>query len=216
MDDLDALEPLGDAERGRLLTSLLQYSRTGAAEELRGNERFLFPMFRARIDRDFQAYEEKCTKNSENIQKRWENSENRKAGQNLRTDSDASNRIQPNTTVYESYQEEEEEEAKKKQSKEKEKEKEKEAADKPPRSRFAPPNVEDVRAYCLEKGYDLNDVDPEAFVNFYASKGWCVGKSPMKDWRAAVRTWVNRHKADKKGGNEVNPEFKNIPGVKYL
>ncbi len=69
LDDLDALEPFSDAERGRLLTSLLQYGRTGAAEGLSGNERFLFPMLRARIDRDFQAYEEKCNQNAENGKK---------------------------------------------------------------------------------------------------------------------------------------------------
>lgn len=62
-----------------------------------------------------------------------------------------------------------------------------EAADKPPRaSRFTPPTVDEVRAYCQERG---NSVDPERFVDFYASKGWLVGKTRMKDWRAAVRSW---------------------------
>lgn len=57
------------------------------------------------------------------------------------------------------------------------------------RSRFKPPTVEDVRAYCSEKGYA---VDAERFVDFYGSKGWMVGRNKMKDWRAAVRTWVKR------------------------
>ena len=52
VDYLDAIEPLGDAERGRLFTSLLEYARTGEAPQLGGNERFLFPMMRAQIDRD--------------------------------------------------------------------------------------------------------------------------------------------------------------------
>ena len=52
IDYLDAIEPLGDAERGRLFTSLLIYARTGEAPQLGGNERFLFPMMRAQIDRD--------------------------------------------------------------------------------------------------------------------------------------------------------------------
>lgn len=61
------------------------------------------------------------------------------------------------------------------------------AADKPPRAaRFTPPSVEEVRVYCAER---KNSVDPERFVDFYASKGWLVGKSKMKDWRAAVRSW---------------------------
>lgn len=52
--------------------------------------------------------------------------------------------------------------------------------------RFAPPTVEEVHAYCQER---KNGVDPQRFVDFYASKGWKVGNQPMKDWRAAVRTW---------------------------
>lgn len=59
LDYLDALEPLSDAERGRLFTALLEYGRTGEAPHLTGNERFLFPMMRAQIDRDFAAWREK-------------------------------------------------------------------------------------------------------------------------------------------------------------
>lgn len=43
IDYLDAIEPLGDAERGRLFTSLLVYARTGEAPQLGGNERFFIP-----------------------------------------------------------------------------------------------------------------------------------------------------------------------------
>lgn len=56
-------------------------------------------------------------------------------------------------------------------------------------SRFSPPTVEEVRTYCSERN---NDVDAERFVNFYASKGWKVGQTPMKDWKAAVRTWERK------------------------
>lgn len=51
---------------------------------------------------------------------------------------------------------------------------------------FVPPTVDDVREYCSERG---NNVNPEVFVDFYESKGWMIGKSKMKDWKAAVRTW---------------------------
>lgn len=51
---------------------------------------------------------------------------------------------------------------------------------------FRPPSVEEVRAYCEKRG---NRVDAERFVDFYASKGWMVGKNKMQDWRACVRTW---------------------------
>ena len=48
---LDAIQALGDAERGRLLTAMLEYSITGAAPQLGGNERYIFPMVKAQIER---------------------------------------------------------------------------------------------------------------------------------------------------------------------
>ena len=55
--------------------------------------------------------------------------------------------------------------------------------------RFTPPTVSEVSDYCKERG---SNIDPEQFVDFYAAKGWKVGNQPMKDWRAAVRTWEKR------------------------
>lgn len=57
---------------------------------------------------------------------------------------------------------------------------------------FIIPTVEQVRAYCQER---KNQVNPDAFIDFYTSNGWLVGKNKMKDWKAAVRTW------EKRGGN---------------
>ena len=58
-------------------------------------------------------------------------------------------------------------------------------------SRFQKPTIEEIRQYCLEKELD---VDAEQFFLFYESKGWVIGKSPMKSWRAAVCTWSRRQK----------------------
>ena len=52
--------------------------------------------------------------------------------------------------------------------------------------RFTPPTVDEVKAYCQERN---NNVDAERFIDYYSSKGWIVGKSPMKDWKATVRNW---------------------------
>ena len=68
---LKSLEPLNDAERGRLFTSCLQYSATGEAPDLRGNERFLFPMMKEQIDRDKEQYRAKCEKQAQNASMRW-------------------------------------------------------------------------------------------------------------------------------------------------
>lgn len=81
--------------------------------------------------------------------------------------------------------------------KEKEKEREKESENDsycspPPPSdpkRFVPPTLAEVQSYVAER---QSPVDPQGFIDFYASKGWMVGKTPMKDWKAACRnaeTW---------------------------
>lgn len=56
---------------------------------------------------------------------------------------------------------------------------------------FKKPTVEEIKAFCDER---KNKVDAEAFFNFYESKGWKVGKAPMKDWKACVLTWEKNSK----------------------
>ena len=72
-------------------------------------------------------------------------------------------------------------------------------------SRFKPPTVEEVAAYCLERG---NHIDPQRFVDHYTSNGWKVGKNPMKDWKAAVRTWEKNYKDAGGGGSGSTKPFK--------
>ena len=55
-----------------------------------------------------------------------------------------------------------------------------------PLKRFTAPTLEEVKEYCAER---KNNVDAERFINYYTANGWKVGKNPMKDWRAAVRSW---------------------------
>ena len=55
-----------------------------------------------------------------------------------------------------------------------------------PQKRFAKPTIDDVKAYCQERN---NGVDAEKWFDYYSANGWKVGKNPMKDWKAAVRTW---------------------------
>ena len=59
-------------------------------------------------------------------------------------------------------------------------------------NRFKKPDIEAVKAYCKEKNILI---DADYFVNYYESKGWKVGKAPMKDWKAAVRNWARNDKA---------------------
>lgn len=79
--------------------------------------------------------------------------------------------------------------------KEKETDKEKENKKKDSPKRFVPPSFDEVQAYCSERG---NGIDAQAFIDFYASKGWMVGKTKMTDWKAAVRTWESRNRKQAK------------------
>ena len=55
------------------------------------------------------------------------------------------------------------------------------------RKRFVKPELEEIREFCFEKNINI---DVDRFFNYYESKGWKVGVSPMKDWKAAVRNWA--------------------------
>ena len=76
----------------------------------------------------------------------------------------------------------------------------------PSSRRFTPPSVDEVAAYCRERG---NGVDAQRFVDFYASKGWRVGSSGMRDWRAAVRNW-ERQDNTKNGGGKNGGNYDDI------
>ena len=67
------------------------------------------------------------------------------------------------------------------------------------RERFTPPTVEEVRELCQRRGYTF---DPEAFVAFYESKGWMVGRNPMKSWPAACSTWQKREESTRGGSDD--------------
>ncbi len=75
-------------------------------------------------------------------------------------------------------------------------------------SRFIKPTVDEIAAYCSER---KNNIDAQAFFDFYESKGWRVGNQPMKDWKASVRTWERRSRpskpqADKPSGDKYKRE----------
>jgi hypothetical protein len=58
-----------------------------------------------------------------------------------------------------------------------------------PRSHFTKPTPNDVQSYAKSLNFTLDGAN---FCDFYESKGWLVGKTPMKSWQAAVRTWKRR------------------------
>lgn len=74
------------------------------------------------------------------------------------------------------------------------------------RKQFIPPTVEEVSAYCQERG---NGIDANRFVDYYESRGWLIGKNKMKSWKAAVRTWEGNNK-DKGVTKVVKSEYNNF------
>lgn len=165
-------DELNDSEKARLLLALLRYAQTGEKPVLTGNERFLFPTFKGEVDRDVAVYNVKVSNGNLGGRPAKKETENNLAKPN-------ETKVEPNKTETPKKKNKEEEYIKEttlKGSKEK-------------RERFSPPTVEEVSAYCKER---KNSVDAQRFVDFYASKGWRVGQNPMKDWKAAVRTWEQR------------------------
>ena len=76
-------------------------------------------------------------------------------------------------------------------------------ADKPSTKRFVAPTLEEVKEYILANGYD---VDAERFINHYTSNGWMVGRTKMKDWKAAIRNWASKNKKPALNYNYGNSE----------
>lgn len=191
---LDEMADLTDAEFGRLARALLVYSRTGEFPALNGNER----LFKRRVimqeDRAQESYVQVVEKNRANGQLGGRPRKPRETQRNPQKPTETQNNPQkPNETQKNQIEIESEIKTEintplpngNKGSK---------AATPPTReTRFSPPSLDEVQAYISERG---SAVDAQQFVDFYASKGWMVGKNRMKDWKAAVRTWEKRRKEE--------------------
>ena len=191
---LDLMADLTDAEFGRLARALLVYSRTGEFPALNGNER----LFKRRVimqeDRAQENYVQVVEKNRANGQLGGRPRKPTETQRNPEKPTETQNNPQkPNETQKTQIEIESEIKTEintplpngNKGSK---------AATPPTReARFSPPSLSEVQAYISERG---SAVDAQQFVDFYASKGWMVGKNRMKDWKAAVRTWEKRRKEE--------------------
>lgn len=181
---------LSPDDQGRLLMAIFDYVETGAEPALESMPLMAFSFIRAQLDRDQASYEETCKRRAE---------AGRKSGEARRAKAEAAEQEGTKRTSVQFVQQNEQEGTKRtdndnENDNENENENENEInnrgnSDESPSkksARFVPPTVDEVRAYCIERN---NRVSPEAFVDFYSSKGWMVGKNKMKDWKAAIRTW---------------------------
>ncbi len=72
------------------------------------------------------------------------------------------------------------------------------------KARFKKPSVDDIVDYCKDRN---NNIDAEAFIDFYESKDWKIGKNKMKDWKAAVRTWERRETKKPKSMSKLDSQI---------
>ena len=80
------------------------------------------------------------------------------------------------------------------------------------RKRFTIPTPEEVQAYCDER---KNGITGQQFCDFYSSKGWKVGSQPMKDWKAAVRTWEMRRKDQSPPITQPQPQISTPKRIRF-
>ena len=79
---------------------------------------------------------------------------------------------------------------------------------------FKKPKLDEVKDYCILR---KNNIDAEAFMDFYESKDWKIGKNKMKDWKAAVRTWERREKDKPQTMSKIDAQLNEyLKGKEYL
>ena len=196
---LDALEQLAPADVGNLFLSVMRYGKDGVLPEFKNPVlSVLWPFLKSAADRDAESYDSKTAQRRYALYCRemkrkeetplsfedWKTSVDIEANRPIL--SDVHTQIHTQTQIQTHTQEQEQGQKQEHTS-----------AGKPPapaRRKFAPPSLDEVAEYVRERG---SRVDPQGFIDFYSSKGWLVGKTPMKDWKAACRnaeSWERWHK----------------------
>ena len=82
--------------------------------------------------------------------------------------------------------------------------------EKPKNKRFVIPSVDEVQAYCDERG---NGIDAQHFIDYYTARGWKLKNTPVKDWKACIRTWEKNSynkPASRSGGNEFTALYEKM------
>lgn len=189
-DWYDVLQDLPDEERLKAYDAVMQY----AFEDKVPTNKFVkvtTALMRTTIDRDNNKYDEKCERNRQNVLNRWKKKQEQ---MNATSENERVRSLRTNTnhTDNDNYNDNDNDNDNEPTNVGDKKEKTSNEVKKKTAStirRFSKPTVAQVQAYCRERG---NGVDAQHFVDFYESKGWLVGKSPMKDWKAAVRTWEQK------------------------
>lgn len=190
---LEEMAALNDAEFGRLVRSLLVYSREGTPIALCGNERFYAVRVMTREDRYQESYiktqEERSNAGKAGANARWGN-KNANACDRMETHTNACDGMlddgKNGNTKTETKTETETETKKKSKA----------------RARFIPPTLEEVRAYCRERN---SPVDPEQFYEYFTAdpeRQWIDSKGqPVLNWKQKLVTWEKFQGGSQRKGN---------------
>lgn len=191
----DFVSPLSMNQRGDLLTAIFAHERGEELPKLDKETNMAFIAIRQDLVRNAESYARKCEVNRMNgkLGGRPKDKTDKETERLLEKPNGYSNNPKkPNKTLYEN-------------EKDKENENEIVSLTKKP---FSVPSVDEVAAYCQERG---NDIDARKFVDFYVARDWMMGKTKMRDWKAAVRTWEKNSWAAKTSCCDVG-----ATGVKLL
>ena len=162
-----------DAAVGAIVRAMIAYRRDGTAPSFTGPEKFIWPAIRRDIDESIRAQTELSARRRESGQKGGATAAS-KGKQNQANEANAAFAKQ-NEQVLDGGS---------KSSYGQGQGQGQGQGDKARAKRFTPPTLAEVQSYVAERH---SPVDPQEFIDFYASKGWMVGKTPMKDWKAACR-----------------------------
>lgn len=180
----DALKELPAEEFRDIVLAVCAYALDGEDPELSGVARAIFTLIRPTLEvgrskAENRSRAEQTSFSAEQTGNRQEQTKNKP--------EQTQNKLKQTDNKPEQTRKEKEKE------KEREKESENDSYCSPPPpsgpKRFVPPTLAEVQSYVAER---QSPVDPQGFIDFYASKGWMVGKTPMKDWKASCRnaeTW---------------------------
>lgn len=199
-EHMQQVELLGLEQRGILFTSLMYYAAGRELPEMDAVTSMAFSFIRAQIDKDTKKYEETVNKRREAGRlgglAKADNAKHDAANMAHATDA---KQVQANLANATDAKQTQVNVPDNEYDNDNVNDKDKKSISRT--SRFNPPTEFEVRAYCKEKGYS---VDATRFIDFYASKGWMVGKNKMKDWRAAVRNWERSRRQEATAKNRFN------------
>ena len=181
---------------GNIIFAMLDYKESGIEPKFDGYERFIWPAIRRDIDEANEAQEKQAAANQAN---------GKKGGRPKKaTGFEETEGNRENPFGFEKTEETEEVFEKPKKAMDKgqgqgQGQGTKDSIGRSAHTRFSPPTLAEVQAYVSERH---SPVDAQEFIDFYASKGWMVGKTPMKDWKAACR---NAEKWERWSKNTPSP-----------